>query len=149
MTAPPFTIAPMHRRMTARLGLVSIGVLALGGCGADAPSRDELVHLLELTGIPPERAECAADAVLENLTEDEVVELVERGPAGAPRDDPKRTDDTSDEVRAALAACQQVGTTTTTGESGPTTSTPTTSSTPPSAPLSTSTTSASSTTATG
>lgn len=123
MRAGPFTIAPMQRRV-AWAGLVAAVVL-VGGC-AEAPSRDELVRALELSGIPTERAECAAEAVLGELSEDEVVELVQRGPAGAPRDDPDATDDSSDRVRAALAECQQVGATSTTTTSTTTTSTTTT-----------------------
>lgn len=88
--------------------VAAAAALVLGGC-SQVPSRGELVHALEASGLPAAKAECAADAVLEELTDDEIIELVERGPAGAPRDDPDSTDDPSDRVRAALAECQQVG----------------------------------------
>lgn len=97
----------MQRRVVWAVGLSTVAML-LGGC-AEAPSRDELVEALESSGIPAAKAECAADAVLDELTEDEIIEIVERGPAGAPRDDPDSSDDASDRVRAALAECQQVG----------------------------------------
>lgn len=97
---------------------LSVLAFVLGGC-AGAPSRGELVEALETSGIPTARAECAADAVIEELTDDEITEIVQRGPAGAPRDDPDSTDDASDRVRAALAECQQVG-----EEQAPTTTAP-------------------------
>jgi hypothetical protein len=96
----------MQRRV-AWVGVLTVAAALLGGC-AEAPSRSELVQALEASGIATERAECAADAVLDELSEEEIIELVERGPAGAPRDDPEATDDASDRVRDALAACQQV-----------------------------------------
>ena len=112
--ARPVTIAPMRTRPRSSRRLVWVVALAtsaasmLGGC-ASKPSRSELVHALEASGIPTAKAECAADAVLGELSDDEIIELVQRGPAGAPRDDPESTDDSSDRVRAALAECQQVG----------------------------------------
>ena len=101
----------MHGRVVWAAGVSAVLIL-LGGC-AEAPSRGELVEALETSGIPEAKAECAADAVIDELTEDEIVEIVARGPAGAPRDDPDASDDASDRVRAALAECQQVGAETT------------------------------------
>lgn len=98
----------MARARVVLAGVAVACVVGLGGCGADVPSRGELVHALELTGISTEKAECAADAVLESLSDEQIALLVERGPAGAPRDDPDRSDDAHDRVRAALSECQQV-----------------------------------------
>lgn len=115
MSPPPIgggrngTLAAMARMTVVLAGVAAACAVGLGGCGADAPSRDELVHALELTGISSEKAECAADAVLENLSDEQIVRLVERGPAGAPRDDPDRSDDAADQVREALTECRQVG----------------------------------------
>ena len=112
------TIAVVQRRPVQRrasfLGALSVAVaVVVGGC-AEAPSNDELVRALEASGIPTAQAECAAGAVLTELSSEEVVQLMQRGPGGAPRDDPDSTDDSSDRVRAALAECQAMGISTTT-----------------------------------
>jgi hypothetical protein len=97
-----------RRRSVRSLGLLAGVVLTVAGC-ASSVSRAELVESLERSGIDTPRAECAADAVLDELSDEEVARLLDRGPAGAPRDDPERSDDASDRVRAALAECQQIG----------------------------------------
>ena len=91
------------------VGLVAAGLTA---CGTDPASSDDIKQGLVDAGVDAELAECAADAVVDNLSADQIVALMERGPAGAPRDDPERTEDDSDKVRAAIAECkEQVATT--------------------------------------
>jgi hypothetical protein len=99
----------MRRGWVWLAGVAGTAAAMLGGCGAEVPSRAELVESLERSGLPTAKAECAADAVLGELTDDEIIRIVERGPAGAPRDDPDVDGDSADRVRAALAECQQVG----------------------------------------
>jgi len=79
---------------------------SLTGCGSSTPTRGELVSSLERSGMAKDEAECAADAVLADLSDEQVALLVERGPGGAPVDDPDSTDDAADKVRAALGKCR-------------------------------------------
>jgi hypothetical protein len=98
-------------------GLVVAGLLVVGvaGCGADAPGREQLARSLADSGLPEDVAGCAADALADNLTEQQLLDIAERGGGGAPVDDPNRTDDPLDLVRAALAECRtQLDPTTTT-----------------------------------
>ncbi len=76
-------------------------------CSAGTPSRNELVEALKTSGIPPDVARCAADAIEDSLSSEQLAQIVERGPGGAPADDTERTDDPSDKVRAALAVCRE------------------------------------------
>lgn len=91
------------------LVVMAAGLGALTSCSSPVPTRTELVKALETSGIPAAQAMCSADAIVKNLSHDQVALIVERGGGGAPPDDPKRTDDTSDKVRAALAACRDAG----------------------------------------
>ena len=98
--------------MTKRAFLLAAVGLGLGlftSCSSPVPSRTELVTALETSGIPRSQATCAADAILKNLSHDQVQLIVERGGGGVPPDDPKRTDDPSDKVRAALGVCRDAG----------------------------------------
>ena len=88
--------------MLALFGLLS----AMSGCGASAPSRAELVRSLKRSGMPAAEASCAAGAIFATLSDKQVAEIVQRGGSGAPYDDPKRTDDDMDKVRAALTKCR-------------------------------------------
>jgi hypothetical protein len=89
----------------------SAAVLALAvlvaACSAGTPSRNELVEALKTSGVPADVARCAADAMEDSLSSDQLAQIVERGPGGAPADDAERTDDPSDKVRAALAVCRE------------------------------------------
>ena len=81
---------------------VAFGV---AGCGAKAPSKADLAAVLETSGIPPLEARCAAAAILNNATTAEIEDVMQRG-GSALVDDPDRTDDSSNEVRGALAVCR-------------------------------------------
>lgn len=75
------------------------------GCSSP-PSRSDITDALITSGLSEEVARCAADALVDELSDDELVQLTERGGGGAPVDDPDRDDDASDRVRAALTACR-------------------------------------------
>lgn len=96
-----------------------IVVLAGAVSCADPPSSDDLVEALERSGLPAEQARCAADAIYEHLDDDQIAEIAERGPSGAPRDDPERTDDPMDLVREDMSKCRVLGPTTTTTTTAP------------------------------
>ncbi|MBX3287108.1 MAG: hypothetical protein KF703_17300 [Actinobacteria bacterium] len=129
------------RRRAARLVGAVLAVVALGvgatACGTKPPSRQELVDSLVTSGLPKSESTCAADAIYDNLSSDEIAEIVERGGSGAPRDDPQDANDTMDKLRAALGVCRdQAAATSTTVPSSSTTSTTvpgssTTTTTPP------------------
>ena len=97
--------------------------LSLTGCGSSTPTEAELVNSFKLAGMSSSQASCAADAIFDTLNGDQVAEIIERGPSGVPYDDPKRTDDDMDRVRAALAKCRAAAESETTGTSTTTTST--------------------------
>ncbi len=44
-------------------------------------------------------------AIIDNLSDQELDLLVERGDTGPPRDDPKRNDDSMDRLRTAFSSC--------------------------------------------
>ena len=100
-------------------------------CSTSAPSRNELVDALRTSGLSKAESTCAADAIVDNLTDDEVAEIVERGGGGAPRDDPKDTNDTMDKLRAALTVCRDQAAATSTTLPTSSTTTPTSSTTTP------------------
>jgi hypothetical protein len=91
-------------------------VLAVGasGCATEVPSRGELVAAFESSGLSADLAGCVTDAVLENLPDEDLIRLVERGSGAGPRDDPNRDDDPYDRTRAALTACQEAAAATST-----------------------------------
>lgn len=98
--------------------------LGAAGCGAKAPSKADLAAALETSGIPPLEARCAAAAIIDNATSAEIEDVMQRG-GSALVDDPDRTDDSSNEVRGALAVCrdQAASVTSTTAPADATTST--------------------------
>ena len=122
LAAPSHRSARVRRAIAGALVVAGMG-LAATACSAGAPSRDELVESLITSGLSKAESTCAADAIVDNLTDDEVAEIVERGGGGAPRDDPEKADDTMDKLRAALAVCrdQAAATSTTTVPASPTT----------------------------
>lgn len=96
------------RRPAALASLVALMLAVLiTACSAGTPSRNELVEALKTSGIPADVARCAADAIEDSLSSEQLAQIVERGPGGAPADDTERTDDPSDKVRAALAVCRE------------------------------------------
>lgn len=126
--ASPPVLAPSSRR-TARRGVAAVAVaaialVALAGCSTPAPANDDIVDALVSSGLPEDVATCAADALTDTLTDDQLAELTERGGGGAPTDDPARTDDTADQLRDAMSRCRTLydaSTTTTTAPAGSTT----------------------------
>lgn len=116
--APAGTIVTMGRPVITRRLLVTIAgglTLLSAACSTPTPSRSELADALVDSGIPAPVARCTAEAITESFDDDQLARIVERGPGGAPADDPDRTDDATDKVRDALAACRaQLPTTTTT-----------------------------------
>lgn len=94
--------------------LAAAGALATG-CGPEAPDRAELIEVLRDSGLPRAQAECAADAVGDHLSDDQVAAIAERGSSGVEADD-----DDVDRARQALAACATVGAPTTTTAPAPT-----------------------------
>lgn len=85
--------------------------LAVVGCSAGAPSRAEFVDALRTSGLSQADAGCVADAVLDELSDEEVALIVDRGPSGAPVDDATQGRDSLERVRAAIAACDVTTTT--------------------------------------
>ncbi len=99
-----------RRQPTLRLGAIAFAAaslaISLTGCGSSSPSEADLVRSLKLTGMSSSEASCAADAIFTTLSDDQVAQIIERGPSGVPYDDPARTTDDMDRVRAALAKCR-------------------------------------------
>jgi hypothetical protein len=120
--------------------LVVVAVtVAAAACSAGAPSRDELVESLITSGLSESESTCAADAIVDNLTDDEIAQIVERGGGGAPRDDPQDADDTMDKLRAALNVCRDQAAATSTTVPGSSTTSTTVAATSTTAPVSTTT----------
>jgi len=114
--------------LTRAVGALAVGLAALGvaGCSASPPSQNELAQALEDSGLSAEMATCTSKAVIDNLSDEQLAELTERGAGGAPVDEPDRTDDAADKVREALTACRDtLAITTTTVTTTTTTSAPT------------------------
>jgi hypothetical protein len=83
-------------------------------CGSDAPPRGEISSSLVKSGVPADVADCAAGALVDNLTDQQLADIAARGGGAAPADDPNRTDDPMDQLRAALEKCRAMLPTTTT-----------------------------------
>jgi hypothetical protein len=112
------------------VGAVVVFAGAASGCATEVPSRSELVAAFEGSGLSADLAGCVTDAVLENLPDEDLIRLVERGSGAGPQDDPDRDDDSYDRTRAALTACQETAAATSTTTT--TTTTTTTAAVPPS-----------------
>lgn len=113
----PIDPPEQHHVRPLRTGLIVAAVLVVLAGGvwflltsfeAEPPARSELVGAYESSGMPPALAECAADAILDNLSDHEVSMIVERGPSGAPVDDPEIDDEPIDRARAALTECRDL-----------------------------------------
>ncbi|MEO6987735.1 MAG: hypothetical protein ABI239_03715 [Aquihabitans sp.] len=111
---------PAGRPLRSALIVAAVLVVLAGGVWflltsfeAEPPNHSELVDAYESSGMPPALAECAADAILDNLSDHEVSMIVERGPSGAPVDDPDVDDEPIDRARAALTECRDLVPTTT------------------------------------
>ncbi len=109
---------PLRRRRTTASAALAAVALVVAGCSAGAPSRTEFVDALRTSGLSEADAGCVADAVLDELTEDEVALIVDRGPSGAPVDDATQGRDSLERVRAAIAACNVIIPTEPTAEPG-------------------------------
>lgn len=98
-------------------------VIGLGACSTPNPSQDQFTESLVISGVDPEVAECTSKAVMDNLTEEQIRRINERGGGAAPVDDAATPDEAADKVRDALAACRDLLPTTTVPVA-PTTSAP-------------------------
>lgn len=106
---------PLAARRLVVLVAVSLAVIGTAACAEPVPSRDELAEALQDSGLSASVARCTADAVTESLSAEQLARIAERGPGGAPRDDPDATSDPVDQVREAMVACRaELPTTTTT-----------------------------------
>ena len=95
--APRTARRPVHRRrrLASAVAVLVALTVAAGACAEPAPDRAELVDLLERAGISADESKCAAKAVVDNLTDAQIEDIMQRG-GSALVDDPKRTDDASD-----------------------------------------------------
>lgn len=96
---------PHHQVRRGRQRLIaatlSAGVVLAGAaCATEVPSQRDLADALFDSGLNRELADCAAEAVVGTLSEDELRLLVERG-SGAPPEGESAT-----QVREALEACR-------------------------------------------
>lgn len=105
---------PLAARRFAAIAVSGLLAIAATSCAEPVPDRDELAEALQDSGLSASVARCTADAITENLSDDELAQIAERGPGGAPRDDPDETDDSTDQVREAMAICRAELPTTTT-----------------------------------
>lgn len=96
----------LRHRTTALVLSAVLGLGALGAGCSSGPDHGEVVDALITSGLSEEQARCAADALFDELTEDELAQLADRGAGGAPVDDPDRADDAADRIRTALNACR-------------------------------------------
>lgn len=110
---PGFDVRPTRRRVATSLlvGALGVALAVLVGC-SDAPSQPDLVDSLVRSGLSTEEAECAAAALYDNLPDDQIAAITERGPS-AVIDDPKDPDEPIDVARSEIAACRSVSTTST------------------------------------
>lgn len=97
--------------LTGAVGAATV----LAGC-SDAPSEPDLVDSLVLSGLSPAEAACAAGALYDNLPDDEIAAIAERGPS-AVIDDPDVPDEPIDVARSEIAACRRATSSTTTPSS--------------------------------
>ena len=105
------TDQPARRSPAARIvawAVVGLLAVATAGCATN-PSQDELAEALERSGLSEPVAACAAEAIESTLSDAELETLVARGSGGLPTDDPNRSDDAADELRAAVSACRSAG----------------------------------------
>ena len=126
------------RRPPLRLGALALAAtglaMSLVGCGSSPPSEAQLVRSFKLAGMSSSEASCAADAIFTTLSDDQVAEIIQRGPSGAPYDDPASTSDDMDRVRAALDKCEAAAQPGTPGTSTTTSTIPLSTSTSTSTP---------------
>jgi hypothetical protein len=113
LAVPGFDVRPTRRRVATSLlvGALGVALAVLVGC-SDAPSQPDLVDSLVRSGLSTEEAECAAAALYDNLPDDQIAAITERGPS-AVIDDPKDPDEPIDVARSEIAACRSVSTTST------------------------------------
>lgn len=102
----PTVACPHPNRRWFPAVLLVVASIALAACGAKEPSKADLRDALVDSGLSRQVSTCVADAVLDTLSPAEVEQLVERGPGGAPVDDPDRTDDSADKLRKAMDRCR-------------------------------------------
>lgn len=94
-----------------------VGVLAaavsLAACGPSEPSRQDLRAALRDAGMSNDQARCVADAVVGDLSADEVKLIMRVGPAGAPTDDTTVDHQSIDRFNRSMTRCRELGPSTT------------------------------------
>lgn len=103
-----------------------VAVVAVTGC-SKAPKQDELVDALMRAGLDRTEAQCAAAAVYDNLSKDQIEAITERG-ASAVLDDGNDPNEPIDKARREISECRTNYDVTTTSATTPAVSS--TSSTP-------------------
>jgi len=87
------------------LAVVALGIGTLLAACSSTPERDELVDALTRAGLSRAEAECATAALYDNLTDDQIGAIAERGPS-AVIDDTDDPDEPIDIARREIAACR-------------------------------------------
>lgn len=118
-TAPRTTRLARGRRAAALAGALLLAGSLTAGCAKASPDHDEFVKVLQQSGLPKAESECAADALFDSLSDDQIEKIMIAGASAVPRDDPARTDDPHDKVIKALAACRDAAPSTTTSTTTP------------------------------
>lgn len=114
MPVPPTLARTRRRRGAAWAVTLLLGAGGLLAACAGTPEQDELVESLERAGLPAAQAECAAAALYDNLSDEQIAKIAERG-ASAVIDGPE-TDEPIDVARREIAACATTVTTSTTAQ---------------------------------
>lgn len=92
--------------------MAAVANLGLIGCGANEPSRAELVDALTRSGLEKPMAECMAKAFLTQLPKADIERITERGDKGV-IDDPQDPNEPIDKARAEIAKCPNAASTST------------------------------------
>jgi hypothetical protein len=83
-------------------------VVGAAACSAPAPKQQELADALVDSGLSRKVADCTAKALTGSLSSSELARIAERGPGGAPVDDPKRSGEHIDDLVEAMARCRDL-----------------------------------------
>ncbi|MCB0978662.1 MAG: hypothetical protein KDB02_14515 [Acidimicrobiales bacterium] len=121
--APSSSTRP-RRRLGYVVAAVVVAVVSITGC-SKAPKQDELVDALMRAGLDRTEAKCAAAAVYDNLSKDQIEAIAERG-ASAVLDDSKNPNEPIDKARKEISECRTDYDVTTTTTVTSTSSTPVT-----------------------
>ena len=97
--------SPRFLALRSAVACAAAVAAVVAGCSDGNPQRDDLVSSLVKSGIAEPVAECTADAILETLDDEELAQVVARGPGGAPVNDPAVPGETADDLDVAMAPC--------------------------------------------